>query len=65
MLIRNAPCFLTKLYASVQKSSNFLNISLFYPPITCAISIVSTNGDLSRLKPNLLLKLPKKWPKSM
>lgn len=41
------PCFLTKLYANVQYSSNFLNIFPFYPPIKNAISCVKTNLSLS------------------
>lgn len=41
------PCFRTRLYACVQYSSNFLNISPLCPPITNAISCVNTNLSLS------------------
>lgn len=37
------PCFLIKLYAFTQCSSNYLNILLFYPSIIYYISEVNTN----------------------
>ena len=49
ILIMKFPDFLTKLYAYVQYSSNFLNKFPSLPPITNAISFVSTNGARSKL----------------
>lgn len=48
------PDFRTKLYASVQYSSNFLNKLPSLPPITKAISFVNTKAALSKSFQNII-----------
>lgn len=60
-------CILVRAWR-VKASFYLLNslVSLPLPKeITCTKWSVSTKGTLSRRTPNLLLKLPKIWPKSM
>lgn len=60
-------CILVRVWR-VKASFYLLNsfVSLPLPKeITCTKWSVSTKGTLSRRTPNLLLKLPKIWPKSM
>lgn len=45
--------------------SNFSLLFVFPCWITCTKSYVRMNGTRSRLIPNLVLKFPRKWPKSM
>ena len=60
-------CILVRVWR-VKAGFYLLNsfVSLPLPKeITCTKWSVSTKGTLSRRTPNLLLKLPKIWPKSM